>query len=331
MNTVAVYLTQRPTGLPGPECFTVREAPVATPGEGEVLVAVRMISLDPAMRGWMNEGRSYIPPVPLDTVMRALAVGEIIESRAPGFDAGDWVRGAFGVQSHCVISAKGLSKIDPALAPPARWLGGLGMPGMTAYFGLLDVCAHREGDVVLVSAANGAVGSVVGQLAKARGSQVIGIAGGPEKCRHVVETYGFDACIDYKSEPVGRRIRELAPNGIDVYFDNVGGETLEAALANLHKGARIGICGAIGDYNDMARMKGPRNYLNLLVDSARMQGFVIFDYAARYTEAEEALTALYRDGKLVLAEHVEKGLTRFPEVLAMLFDGRNTAKLVLEV
>lgn len=331
MNSIAVCLAQRPVGLPGPECFTLREAPLPTPGEGEVLVAVYFISIDPAMRGWMNEGKSYIPPVQLGDVMRALAVGEVVESRAPGFAAGDWVRGAFGVQSHCAVPAKGLSKIDPVLAPPARWLGGLGMPGMTAYFGLLDVCAHREGDIVLVSAANGAVGSVVGQLAKARGSKVIGIAGGPEKCRHVVETYGFDACIDYKSEQVARRVRDLAPDGIDIYFDNVGGETLEAALANLRKGARIGICGAIGDYNDMAHMKGPRNYLNLLVYSARMQGFVIFDYAARYAEAEAALTAQYRDGKLTLAEHIEKGLARFPEVLAMLFDGRNTAKLVLEV
>ncbi len=331
MNNTAVRLVQRPVGLPGPECFSVSEEAPATPGDGEILVAVRHISIDPAMRGWMNEGKSYIPPVPLGDVMRALAVGEVLESRAPGFAPGDWVRGPFGIQSHAVAAAKAVSRIDLALAPSERWLGGLGMPGMTAYFGLLDVCAHKAGDVVLVSAANGAVGSVVGQLAKARGSQVIGIAGGPEKCRHVVEYYGFDACIDYKSEVVGRRIRELAPGGIDVYFDNVGGETLEAALGNLRKGARIAICGAIGDYNDMASMKGPRNYLSLLVNSARMQGFVIFDYVARYAEAEAALTAHYRDGQLKLAEHVEKGLSRFPDVLAMLFDGRNTAKLVLEV
>lgn len=331
LMSTQVRLKQRPSGLPGPETWDIATVPATSPGDGDIMVAVRYISLDPAMRGWLNDAPSYIPPVGLGEVMRAGAVGEVLESRAEGFAPGDLVSGAFGVQSVFTGSAKGVSRIDTGLAPMSTWLGGLGMPGMTAYFGLMDVGAYKPGDVVVVSAANGAVGSVVGQIAKIHGSKVIGIAGGPDKCQRVVERYGFDACIDYKAEKVGKRLRELAPDGLDVYFDNVGGEILEAALGNLKQKARIVICGAIANYNDMGAMTGPRNYLSLLVKSARMEGFVVFNYARRYAEGQAALGGWLKEGRIKFDEHVEAGLERFPEVLTMLFDGRNQAKLVLQV
>lgn len=324
-----VRLAKRPQGLPPADTWTIADEAVPVPGEGEVLVRVKAISLDPAMRGWINEGRSYIPPVQIGEVMRAGGVGEVLESRHPDFRAGDAVAGGFGVQRFSVARGSDLERIDLSVADWPTWLGVLGMPGMTAYFGILDVGALKPGETVVVSAASGAVGALVGQIAKIHDCTVVGIAGGPEKCRYVVEELGFDAAIDYRDGDLLKRLAGAAPRGIDIYFDNVGGEALEAAMTLLRRGARVVICGAISGYNDFSKIQGPRNYLNLLVQRARMEGFVVFDYAQRYPEAKARIADWLRAGKVKAKEDVQEGIDRFPEVLNMLYTSRNFGKLVL--
>src|ERR1022692_3149238 len=257
-------LAARPQGMVGREHFDYVEEPVPTLGEGQSLVENLYISLDPAMRGWMAEGRSYIPPVEIGEVMRAGTVGRVVETRGQKLAVGDYVSGWRGVQSHAVCDENSVFKIDADAAPLPTYLGALGMPGVTAYFGLLEVGAPKEGETVVVSGAAGAVGSVVGQIAKLKGCRVVGIAGGPEKCGWIADELGFDVAIDYKGEDVGEALREHCPEGIDVYFDNVGGDILDAALARLARGARVVICGAISQYNKMDAMKGPSNYMSLL-------------------------------------------------------------------
>ena len=326
-----VRLAARPTGLPTPANWRIAEEPVREPAEGELLVRIEYVSIDPAMRGWMNEGKSYIRPVAIDEVMRAGAAGHVVASRHPGFAAGDAVAGSFGVQEYALSDGKGVRKVDTAFAPLPRYLGVLGMPGMTAYFGLLDVGRPAAGETVVVSAAAGAVGSVVGQVARIKGCRVVGIAGGEAKCRMVVEELGFDAAIDYKREDVRAALRQHCPKGIDVYFDNVGGEILEAALANLAMRARIVICGAISQYN-ATQPRGPANYLSLLVNRASMTGMIVFDYAARYDEAVREMSAWLADGRLKAREDVVAGgIEAFPATLLRLFKGENTGKLVLSL
>ncbi|HWE09808.1 MAG TPA: NADP-dependent oxidoreductase [Solirubrobacteraceae bacterium] len=327
-----VRLAARPVGLPKPTDWEHTEEPVAEPADGEALVKVRYLSLDPAMRGWMNDARSYLPPVGIGEVMRAGGVGEVLTSRHPALAAGDLVTGITGVQEYVTLGGDGLTKVDPGLARLPVYLGTLGMPGLTAYFGLLEVGRAREGDTVVVSGAAGAVGSVVGQIAKIKGCRAIGIAGGPEKCRHVVEDLGFDACIDYKSENVGRTLHRHCPDGIDVYFDNVGGEILDAALAALARHARVVLCGAISQYNATDGMQGPANYMSLLVNRATMTGFLVFDFTERYAEAAQEMAGWLATGRLKTFEDVAGGGVRaFPETLLRLFRGENTGKLVLEV
>ncbi len=330
-----VRLAARPSGLPKDSDWSLVEEPAPTPGAGELLVAISHISLDPAMRGWMNEGASYIDPVEVGAVMRAGAVGRVIASEHPGFAVGEHVYGALGVQEYALSEGHGVLKVDPSLAPLPTYLGTLGMTGMTAYFGLLDVAKLGEGDTVVVSGAAGAVGSVAGQIAKIRTrspARVIGIAGGEEKCRWIVEDLGFDAAIDYKTQDVRRALREAAPSGVDVYFDNVGGEILDAVLTRLARGARIVICGAISQYNATEGVRGPANYLSLLVARASMTGMVVFDYAARYGEAAAEIGGWMREGRLIAREEVlEGGVSAFPEALLKLFAGENTGKLVLRV
>jgi NADPH-dependent curcumin reductase len=328
-TNTTVRLAKRPTGLPDASTWQIAEEPTASPKAGEVLVRIDYISLDPAMRGWLNEGKSYIAPVALGAVMRAGAVGEVLQSQDPSFQPGDFVYGTLGVQKYYTGPTKGLSKIDASAAPLASYTGGLGMPGMTAYFGLLNVGAYQDGETLVVSGAAGAVGSVVGQIAKLKGGRVIGIAGGPEKCRMVVEEFGFDACIDYKNEDVGKQLRALCPEGINVYFDNVGSDILEAALANIALRGRIVVCGAISGYNDFSAMKGPRNYLNLLVMRARMEGMIVFDFEHDYAVAQQQILQWMKAGKLKLKEDVRTGIHSFPEVLNLLFSGGNSGKLVL--
>jgi NADPH-dependent curcumin reductase CurA len=324
-------LAKRPVGLPTRDDWSFTEEPVAEPAEGEVLVKAHYLSLDPAMRGWMNEGRSYIPPVKIGAVMRAGGVGHVVTSKDPAFEPGDAVYGTLGIQEYAVLPGAALTKVDPAAAPLPTYLNVLGMPGLTAYFGLLEVGEPQAGQTVVVSGAAGAVGMVVGQIAKIKGCRAVGIAGGAEKCAHVVDELGFDAAIDYKSEPLGKALREKCPDGIDVYFDNVGGDVLDACLARIAMHARIVICGAISQYNNTTSVKGPSNYLSLLVNRARMQGMVVFDYADRYHVAIREMSGWLAEGKLKSREHVVDGIDTFPETLLMLFRGENFGKLVLRV
>ncbi|HET9102609.1 MAG TPA: NADP-dependent oxidoreductase [Solirubrobacteraceae bacterium] len=327
-----IRLAARPQGLPTDEVWDHTEEPVGEPGDGEVLVRVQYISLDPAMRGWMNDARSYMPPVGIGEVMRAGAVGEVIASRSDKVSVGEHVTGTFGVQEYAIAPADGVMKADPDVAPLPVWLGTLGMPGMTAYFGLLSVGKMAEGDTVVVSGAAGAVGSVVGQIAKLKGGRAVGLAGGPEKCAHVVETLGFDACIDYKAEKVPAALHQHCPDGIDVYFDNVGGDILDAALAQLRRGARVVICGAISQYNATGQIQGPANYMSLLVNRATMTGFLVFDFLDQYAEAAKEMAGWLGSGQLRTFEDIATGgVQAFPETFLRLFRGENLGKLVLEV
>jgi NADPH-dependent curcumin reductase len=327
----AFRLASRPIGLPTRENWELTEEPLREPGEGEAVVKVLYISLDPAMRGWMSDMPSYIPPVGIGDVMRALAVGKVVDSRHEGFEPGDYVSGLLGVQEFAVVDARGLNKVDPSLAPLPVYLSALGMPGLTAYFGLLDIGKPEPGQTVVVSGAAGAVGQIVGQIAKIKGARAIGIAGGAEKCSHVLDRLGFDATIDYKSEDVPTALRETCPDGIDVYFDNVGGEILDAALARLARHARVVICGAISQYNSTEGVRGPSNYLSLLVHHASMTGFVVSDYGARYGEALPEMAGWLSRGELKSHEDIVDGLESFPDALLMLFSGENTGKLAVRV
>jgi NADPH-dependent curcumin reductase CurA len=323
-------LAARPVGEPKRSDFSFVQEPVPQPHDGQVLVQVLYISLDPAMRGWMNEGRSYIAPVALGQVMRAAALGRVLESRHPRFKPGDYASGALGVQEYAVVDGKELMPVDAQLAPLPVHLSVLGMPGFTAYFGLLEVGRPQPGETVVVSGAAGAVGTTVGQIAKIKGCRAVGIAGGADKCRYLVDELGFDAAIDYKREDVKAALKTHCPQGVHVYFDNVGGEILDVVLTRLARGARIVICGAISQYNS-ARMQGPSNYMSLLVNRASMTGFVVFDYAPRYAEAAREMAGWMAQGRLKSREHIVTGLETFPETLLMLFSGANTGKLVLQV
>ena len=324
-----VRLAARPSGLPRLTDWQFTNEAVPAPGPGEFVTQITHLSIDPAMRGWMNAGASYVPPVDIGAVMRAGGIGRVTASHNDGFGVGDYVYGTFGVQEYAVSDGRGVLKLDLSLAEPTAYLGVLGMTGLTAYFGLLEVGRLKEGETVVVSGAAGAVGSVAGQIAKIKGCQVIGIAGGQEKCRLVTEEFGFDAAIDYRLPHLRRTLRELAPGGVDVYFDNVGGEILDDVLTCLARGARIAICGAISQYNE-TQVRGPANYMMLLVARASMTGFLVFDFASRYPEAMAELAGWYQAGRLVSRETLVTGSVEdFPETLLKLFEGANTGKLIL--
>jgi len=330
-----IRLASRPVGLPTRDNWNFTTEPVAAPGPGGVLVKTLSLSLDPAMRGWMNEGKSYIPPVEIGAVMRAGGVGKVIASNNPDFAVGDHVNAGLDVQEYCLIpeaqiKRSGMFKID-ARQGLTSWLNVLGMPGMTGYFGLMDVGQPKAGETVVVSGAAGAVGQTVGQIAKLKGCRVVGIAGGKAKCDWVVRELGFDACIDYKAGDVKAGLKEHCPKGVDIYFDNVGGDILDAVLTRITRGARIIICGAISQYNNTTPVKGPANYLSLLVNRARMEGIVVFDYADRYPQAIAEMAGYLADGRMKSREDVVEGLENFPETLLKLFNGENFGKLVLQV
>jgi NADPH-dependent curcumin reductase CurA len=331
-----VRLASRPVGLAKAENWQFTEEAVAEPADGQVLVKTLVLSLDPAMRGWLNEGKSYIPPVGIGEVMRAGGIGRVVASKNPAFQPGDVVSGLLGVQEYCQAAAGTpggrLEKIDLKLGTPAQWLNVFGMPGMTAYFGLKDVGLPKAGQTLVVSGAAGAVGQTVGQLAKIWGMRVVGIAGGAAKCDWVVKELGFDACIDYKGGSVRDGLKAHCPKGVDIYFDNVGGEILDHVLAKLAPKARIVICGAISQYNNTTPIQGPKNYMSLLVNRARMEGFVIFDYTERFPQAIAELAGYLKDGRLKSKEDiVEGGVAAFPQTLNKLFAGENFGKLVLRV
>lgn len=324
-------LAKRPVGAVRRDDFSFETVPAEQPGEGQVLVRNLYLSLDPAMRGWMNEGKSYIAPVGIGEVMRALGVGQVIASSNPGFAVGDYVNGALGVQDYFLGEPRGFYKVDPKLAPLPRYLSALGMTGMTAYFALLDVGAPKAGDTVVLSGAAGAVGSIAGQIAKIKGCRVVGIAGGAEKCQYLKDELGFDGVIDYKAEDVLAGLKRECPKGVDVYFDNVGGDILDAVLTRINFKARIVICGAISQYNNKEAVKGPANYLSLLVNRARMEGFVVMDYSKDYGKAAQEIAGWLASGQVKSKEDVVEGLETFPETLLKLFSGENFGKLVLKV
>ena len=311
-----IRLAARPVGLPKSTDWNHTTEAVAEPSEGGVTLKTLALSLDPAMRGWMNEGKSYIPPVGIGEVMRAGGVGKVIASKNDKFAVGDYVSAGFGVQEYITIAAdeikrNGLVKIDLRAGSLTQWLNVLGMPGMTGYFGLMDVGMPKAGETVVVS----------------------GAAGGAAKCDWVVKELGFDACIDYKAGPGAVRagLKEHCPKGVDIYFDNVGGEILDDVLAKITRGARIIICGAISQYNNTTAVQGPKNYLSLLVNRARMEGIVVFDYADRYHLAVAEMAGYLKEGRMKSKEDVVVGLQTFPETLLKLFNGENFGKLVLEV
>jgi NADPH-dependent curcumin reductase CurA len=326
-------LASRPQGMVEPSNFEWRESPVPKVSDGQFLVRNLYLSLDPAMRGWMSDTASYIPPVEIGAVMRGGCVARVIESRHPDYAPGELVVGAFGWQDFDLSDGNGMLPVTkvPQGVPPTLPVGALGLTTLTAYFGLKEIGQPREGETVVVSGAAGATGSVVGQLAKVWGCRAVGIAGGPEKCSWLTEELGFDEAIDYKSEDVATRLRETCPGGLDVYFDNVGGEILDAALLNLAMHARVVICGAISMYNAESLPPGPRNYMNLLVKRSRMEGFLVFDFFSRTDEAMAELVPLVMGGKLRYREDIRPGLESAPAALVDLFAGGNRGKLLVRI
>jgi NADPH-dependent curcumin reductase len=337
MHNTQVRLAARPVGNPQTTDFqiiTEEFNPLSIEADsGEVWVENHYISLDPAMRGWMNNAKSYIRPVEIGEVMRAGGAGKVIASSNPNFAVGDYVVGTFGVQQYFYSkNGKGITKVSTQLAPLSTYMSVLGMTGMTAYFGITEVGAIKEGDVVVVSGAAGAVGSVVGQVAKIKGCRVVGIAGGQDKVDYLVNELGFDAAIDYKEGNLRSALRRACPEGIDVYFDNVGGEQLDTALSMIRMKARIVICGAISQYNATEGVAGPKNYLSLLVNRARMEGMVVFDYADRYSEAIKNMAGWMKEGKLKSKEHIVNGTVEdFLPTLMLLFGGDKIGKLLLKL
>lgn len=324
-------LKARPVGAPNADTWEYTETELPTISDGELLIKIEYISMDPAMRGWLNDAKSYIPPVQIGEVMRAGTVGKVIESKHEKFAVGDYVVGHNGVQSYAVSDGTGLHKVDPNLAPLSYYLGVLGMPGMTGYFGLLKTGAPKAGETVVISGAAGAVGSLVGQIAKLKGCRVVGIAGGSEKCKFLVDELGFDAAIDYKNENVKKGLKQACPNGVDVFFDNVGGDILNDVLTQINLHARIVICGAISQYNNTTEVKGPSNYLSLLVNRARMEGIVVFDNIKEYPTAMKDIAGWIGSGDIKVKDHIVEGIETFPDTLMMLFKGENFGKLVLKV
>jgi len=322
-------LAKRPVGMVKESDFELHTAAIPTPGDGQVLVRTRWLAFEPAMRGWMEDRPNYIPPVAIGEVMRGMTVGEVVESRLEGYAAGDLVTGMTGWQEWAV-GDRGLRKL-PEGSDPTLALSVLGLTGVTAYFGLLDIGQPKPGDVVVVSGAAGATGSVVGQIAKRKGCRVVGIAGGSKKCAWLTEKAHFDAAIDYKNEDVGTRLSELCPDGIDVFFDNVGGEILDAVLARIARGARIAICGSISRYSLEEPPPGPRHYFNLTAQRGRMEGFVVMDFFPRYDEAAAKLLKWVTDGSIVWEADVQKGFENAPETLRRLYTGANFGKQLLEL
>ena len=331
-----IVLAARPKGAPGPENFRLEEAPVPQPGNGQVLLRTLYLSLDPYMRGRMDEGPSYAEPVSLGGVMVGGTVSRVEASNHPSFAPGDLVLSYCGWQDYGISDGRELIKLDPSMENPSHALGVLGMPGMTAYFGLLDIGQPKAGETVAVAAATGAVGSVVGQIAKLKGCRVVGIAGGAEKCRYAVEELGFDACVDHRSDDLKHRLAEACPDGIDVYFENVGGKVFEAVLPRLNPGGRVPLCGLIAQYNMTQLPPGPDRMPQLLttilIRRLKVQGFIVtLDYGHRAAEFNADMTQWVKDGRIRYKEDVTDGLENAPAAFMGLLEGQNFGKLVVKV
>lgn len=327
-----IRLAGRPVGLPKSSDWEYTEAAVPDLEAGQVLVKIHYISVDPAMRGWMNDRETYVPSLRLGDVMRALTVGEVVASQNPVFATGEFVVGIDGVQEYAISDGSALMKADVSLAPLPAYLNSLGIAGLTAYCGLIEVGTPKMGEAVVVSGAAGSVGAHVGQIAKIKGCRAVGIAGGARKCAFLIDELGFDAAIDYQNEDLNTGLARSCPDGIDVFFDNVGGECLDAALAHINFHARVVICGAISQYNNTAPIEGPTNYLNLLIRSARLEGFIYFNWRNQWPEMVAELAAWLNAGKLNCPDDVvEGGVAAFPDTLLRLFSGDNFGKLMIKV
>ncbi len=328
----AVKLKYRPVGMVKRDDFEIVDEPIPEPGDGEFRIKAEYVSLDPAMRGWISPGKSYVPPVELGATMRAFSAGYVDQSNHPDYKVGDAVAGLLGVQRYAVSKGERCFKVDPTKAPLERWIGGLGMPGQTAYFGLLEIGKPQPGETVVVSAASGAVGSLVGQIARIKGARAVGIAGGPEKCAYVVDELGFDACVDYKGGNLAEELKAACPDGIDVYFENVGGEILDTVLGQMNRFGRIPVCGLISAYNSTEPVPGPTNFRSILVNRLTVRGFIVFDFQDRMDEANDQLGTWHAEGKLKMREDVrEGGVDAFPDILNLLYTGGNFGKLVLKL
>lgn len=326
-----IKLIKRPVGLPTNEDFEFAQAPIGEPADGEVLVRTVYISVDPYLRGRMNEGKSYVAPFELDAVITSGVIGQVVKSKSANFKKDDIVTGRLEWQEYSVVKEAEIRKVDTDIAPASAYLSILGMTGLTAYFGLLDIGKPKEGETVVVSGAAGAVGSAVGQIAKIKGARVVGIAGSDEKLKYLTDELGFDAAINYKTEDVKAALKKACPNGIDVYFENVGGEIADAVFPLLNKFARIPVCGAISDYNDTKVELGPRIQRHLIKTSALMKGYTIGDYASRFAEGEKALAQWLQEGKLQYEETVTEGLDQTIDAFLDLFKGANLGKAIVKV
>jgi NADPH-dependent curcumin reductase CurA len=330
-NNQQIHLISRPQGMPTADNFKIVDAPMPRPRDGEVLVRALYLSVDPYMRGRMSDRKSYTPPFELNETIGGAAVGEVVESKFDGLKKGDIVMGHLLWQRYATAPGKELLKVDPQRAPITTALGVLGMTGLTAYFGLLEITQPRAGETVVVSGAAGAVGSVVGQIAKIKGCRVVGIAGSDEKTAYLRDELGFDAAINYKTEDIAAALKNACPGGVDIYFDNVGGEISDAVLQLINHGARISICGQIALYNLEKPDTGPRVQSLLLIHSARMQGFIVSDFLARFEEGREQLTQWLEQGKLQYAENIVDGFENTPQAFLGLFEGENTGKQLVKV
>ncbi|HWC02890.1 MAG TPA: NADP-dependent oxidoreductase [Methylomirabilota bacterium] len=327
-----VRLAARPVGCPKESDFRLVECPVPEPGAGAILVRVIYLSLDPYMRGRMSDVRSYVPPVAIGDVMEGGTVGEVVHSNNPGFSVGDIVESRLGWQEYAVSAGKGVRKIDPTVAPISTALGVLGMPGLTAYFGLLEVGQPKPGETVVVSAASGAVGGLVGQIAKLQGCRAVGLAGSNAKVDYITGELGYDAGINYRTAPdLDAALRATCPDGVDVYFDNVGGRITEAVSRHVNVFARVAVCGLISQYNLAEPELAPRNERFVLVNRVRIQGFIVLDFAARYREALRQLTEWVQQGKLKYREDIVDGLEHAPGGLIGLLQGKNFGKMLVRV
>ena len=327
-------LSSRPQGMVSKDNFEFRESELAELKEDQMLLKNLYFGFDPTQRGWLNDMKSYMPPVQIGEVMRSSTISQVIESNIPDFIEGDIVQGSFGWQEFAITDGKAgfmnASKI-PDNIPPTASLSVYGVTGLTAYFGLLDVGEPNEGETVVISGAAGATGSVAGQIAKIKGCRVIGIAGGTKKCNWLTEEANFDAAIDYKSADLAETLKELCPNGIDVVFDNVGGEFLDTALTLINMNARIVLCGAISTYNNESPAPGPSNYMSLVIMRAKMEGFIVLDYLDRFPEAISSLSNWVEEGKITYLEDIQEGIENAPDTLVRLFTGQNFGKQLLKI
>ncbi len=330
IEATQVRFVKEAEGVPAADTWQYTHDSVRPPQEGEMIVKMHYLSIDPAMKGWITNKRSYIEPVKLGDVMRGFGVGEVIESRSDYCKVGDFCTGFTGIQSCGTYSDRELRKVDASLAPLSSLMGGLGMPGFTAYFGLLDIGKPKAGETVVVSSAAGAVGHVVCQIAKLKGCRVVAIAGGPDKCQYLKDL-GMDEVIDYRQGNIDQALKAAAPQGIDVYFDGVGGEILDAVLMQINRHARLVICGAVSQYSDMHNQVGPSNYMQLITQSAVMQGYTMRDYMHRVKEAFIDLLTWQSEGKISFREHILEGIDAFPKAVDMIFKGENQGKLMIKL